>query len=533
MTTRPTVDAHVTAEKIASIISPADITAMLDRYGYPAETREIIDTENLLPAVLLARLQSNYPQHSGLLETRPLLFQGRHQYAGLPGLRAVIGILEENGIHIGHIPERELFAEVYRFLATRHALNSINWDDYEGDSIFQLVMPQPGMLRRELVEAHAGAGTDEDRRRVIAEYMAKTNPHDGNQLLNKPWIETEDGIEVVTGSQHKYPQCHLIFDRTTQSCFAFCTYCFRHAQVRGDHDMFVQDDVPQVHRYLREHTEVTDLLITGGDGGYMPIDRLREYVTPILEEAALRHVRTIRLASRALSYHPEMILTREYDEHLEFFQTIVDSGVQLAWMAHFSTPRELLNPSTIAAIRRLQRNGAVIRSQSPIMNHISLFTDEQGEVDVERSAQNWIDLGNILAALRVGFHSMYCARPTGEHHYFTAPLADIVKVFSTIYRSLPSISRPSRYISMTTSAGKVSLLGTADVGGETAFALKFTQSRNMEWMDKIFLAKYDETTNSVTMLEPFDTPEFFFEHELKEIEDELAAVQHRQCAGDD
>jgi lysine 2,3-aminomutase len=202
-------------------------------------------------------------------------------------------------------------------------------------------------------------------------------------------------------------------------------------------------------------------------------------------------------------------------------------------MAHFSTPRELLNPSTIAAIRRLQRNGAVIRSQSPIMNHISLFTDEQGEVDVERSAQNWIDLGNILAALRVGFHSMYCARPTGEHHYFTAPLADIVKVFSTIYRSLPSISRPSRYISMTTSAGKVSLLGTADVGGETAFALKFTQSRNMEWMDKIFLAKYDETTNSVTMLEPFDTPEFFFEHELKEIEDELAAVQHRQCAGDD
>lgn len=527
MATRPTLDASVTAETITSVISPAHVAALLDRNGYCPETREIIETENLLPAALLGRLHSNYPQHSGLLETRPLLFRGREQYAGLPGLRAVMGILEENGIHIGHVHERELFAEVYRFLATRHALNSIDWDDYERDSMFQLVIPQPGMLRRELVEAHARAGSDVERRRVISDYMEKTNPHDGHQLLNKPWIETEGGLEIVAGSQHKYPHCQLLFDRTTQSCYAFCTYCFRHAQVRGDQDMFVQEDIGQVHRYLREHREVTDLLITGGDGGYMPIDRLREYVTPILDEAALGHVRTIRLASRALSYHPELILTREYDEYLEFFRTIVDGGVQLAWMAHFSTPRELLNPSTIAAIRRLQRNGALVRSQSPIMNHISLFTDEEGRVDVERSAQNWIDLGNVLAMLRVGFHSMYCARPTGEHHYFSAPLADIVEVFSRVYRSLPSISRPSRYISMTTSAGKLSLLGTVEVGGEKAFALKFTQSRNMEWMDRVFLARYDATTNSVTELEPFDTPDFFFEDELKEIEDGLAAVHRR------
>jgi lysine 2,3-aminomutase len=527
MITLPTMDAHVEAEQFASIFSQADLTAMLDRFGYAPETRELIETENLLPVALLARLQSNYPQHSALLETRPFLFHGRHQYAGPPGLRKVMEILDANGIHIGHAAERELFAEVYRFMATRHALNSINWDDYERDSIYQLVIPQPGMLRRELVEAHARAGSDEARRRVISDYMEQTNPHDGHQLLNKPWLETEDGLEILAGSQHKYPQCQLIFDRTTQSCFAFCTYCFRHAQVRGDDDMFVQDDVAQVHRYLRQHPEVTDVLITGGDGGYMPIDRLREYVTPILEETALRHVRTIRLASRALTYHPEMILEREYDEYLELFRTIVDSGVQLAWMAHFSTPRELLNPSTVAAIRRLQRSGVVIRSQSPIMKHISLFTDEQGNVDVARSAQNWIDLANILATLRVGFHSMYCARATGEHHYFTAPLADIVKVFSTIYRSLPSINRPSRYVSMTTSAGKLSLVGTVEVGGETAFALKFTQSRNMEWMDKVFLAKYDETTNAVTMLQPFDTPEFFFERELKEIEDALAAVHSR------
>jgi L-lysine 2,3-aminomutase len=210
-----------------------------------------------------------------------------------------------------------------------------------------------------------------------------------------------------------------------------------------------------------------------------------------------------------------------------------DNGVQLTWMAHFSTPRELLNPSTIAAIRRLQNHGVTVRSQSPIMNHISLFTDAQGNVDIDRSAQNWIDLGNLLATLGVRFHSMYCARATGEHHYFTAPLADIDRVFSKIFRSLSSINRPSRYITMTTSAGKLSILGTAIVNGEKVFALKFNESRNMEWMDRVFLAKFDEKESRIDFLQPFETGKFFFEDELKEIESALEKVhmKHESCGG--
>jgi L-lysine 2,3-aminomutase len=278
------------------------------------------------------------------------------------------------------------------------------------------------------------------------------------------------------------------------------------------------------------HPEVTDLLITGGDAGYLPVERLEAYVKPIVEDPALVHIRTVRLGSRLLTFEPEMILTRKYEKKLAVFDMLHENGVQLAWMAHFSTPRELLNPSTIAAIRRLQKHGVVVRSQSPIMKHISLFTDGTGKVDIERSAQNWTDLGNILATLQVGFHSMYCARCTGEHHYFTAPLADVEKVFNRIYRSLSSINRPSRYITMTTSAGKLSILGTAVVNGETVFALKFNESRNMEWMDRVFLAKYDVKQNRVDLLTPYDTPKFFFEEELKEIERKLSEVHKKRLA---
>jgi hypothetical protein len=169
-----------------------------------------------------------------------------------------------------------------------------------------------------------------------------------------------------------------------------------------------------------------------------------------------------------------------------------------------------------------------IRSQSPIMHHISLFTDENGEVLVEKSAQNWIDLAEILGMMCISFHSMYCARPTGEHHYYTAPLAKIEEIFNLIYRSLASINRPSRHISMTISAGKLAILGTSIINGEKCFALQFTEARNMKWMDRVFHAKYNETENKIDFLTPFDTDKYFFEEELIEIETQLAdALQKR------
>lgn len=495
---------------------------MLKHYHYPDEVKEAIEKEKLLPVGLVKRLHNCYPQHSGFFRTDKALFSGKTYYSGLKGFREIIKVLENNGIDIGYIKEREFFIEVYRFLATKHSLNMIDWGKYQKDSIFQLVFPQPNMINRNDVDIYINATSDEERKLIVEAYQKKTNPHDGKQQLNKPFfINNEGQMEILQGVQHKYPAVELVFDKSTQNCFAFCTYCFRHAQVRGDEDMFVQDDIGQVHDYLKEHKEVSDLLITGGDAGFIEPDRMEQYVMPIIEDPELMHIKTIRFGSRVLTFHPEYLLTPRYKGMMEVLQKAVDSGVQVLWISHFSTPRELLNPSTVAAIRRLKSYGITLKSQSPIMNHISLFEDEHGKVDIDRSAQNWIDLGNILAMTGVGFHSMYCARPTGEHHYFTASLADINKIFSKVYRSLASINRPSRYITMTSSGGKTSLLGTAEINGETVFAMKFNEARNMEWMDKVFFGKYDEKENTIEKLKPISGDKHFYEDELAEIENKL------------
>ena len=223
---------HVRKRGISDV-SEMDINDMMDVYHYSDDVRQTIKDEKLLSPGLLSRLHASYPQHSGLLDKEAHMFDEKDQYTGLSGFRRVVEILEANNIDIGDIEERELFIEVYRFLATKHSLNSIDWTNFYEDSVFQLVMPQPNMINQVTVDEYLSASVVE-KKVIVAAYQEKTSPHDGNQQLNKPWFENEQGeIEFLDGSQHKYPQCQLIFDKTTQNCFSFCTYCFRHAQVRG------------------------------------------------------------------------------------------------------------------------------------------------------------------------------------------------------------------------------------------------------------------------------------------------------------
>lgn len=503
--------------------SPEDIEELMEYHDFSMDAREIVRKENLLPTSLISRLHSNYPQHSLFKREKvPFFSKGRNKYTGLSGFRLVCETLRKNGIELSHLKERELFVEVYAFLATKHILNTIDWENYQEDPVFQLVFPQPNMISKEVVDEYSRIEDDAERLKMVVKYRDQTNPHDGKQILNRPSFYSTDGeFEAVDGGQHKYPQVFLLFDKTTQGCYAYCTYCFRHAQVRGDEDMFIQDDVHQVHEYLKKHKEVTDILITGGDAGYMPVERLEQYLLPLMEDPELMHIRNIRIASRALTYEPSVVLSSKYDGALKLFGKLIDHGIQVLWMGHFSTPKEFLNVHTLSAIRRLRANRVNVRSQSPMMNHVSLFMDDDGVVDVEKSAQNWIDLGNILMMLGCNFHSIYCARPTGEHDYFTAPLKYMNLIFSKIYRSLPSEGRPSRYITMTSSAGKTSLLGTTEINGKKAFVLKFNEARNMEWMDRVFLAEYDEKENTIEKLTPLGGGDYFYKEELAQIEKDL------------
>ena len=129
------------------------------------------------------------------------------------------------------------------------------------------------------------------------------------------------------------------FPKQGQTCHAYCTYCFRWAQFVDEPDLkMATADLGRVIGYLRQHREVTSVLITGGDPMIMGATVLRRYIEPLLEPG-LEHIESIRIGSKSLAYWPQRFVTDpDADDTLRLFEQVVASGRSLAFMAHFSHP---------------------------------------------------------------------------------------------------------------------------------------------------------------------------------------------------
>ena len=90
--------------------------------------------------------------------------------------------------------------------------------------------------------------------------------------------------------------------------------------------------------------------------------------------------------------------------------------------------KEIMNPGALAAIKRMKNYGLTIKSQSPIMNSISLFKDESGKVDVDRSAQNWIDLG-VITSYSIHYTKLY----DGKNQQYQPPGVFLVLFLLWLY----------------------------------------------------------------------------------------------------
>jgi KamA family protein len=380
----------------------------------------------------------------------------------------------------------------------------IDWERIPEDPIFQLTFPQPDMLepvqRRRVAAALTGANK-QSLRDTVALVRTELNPHpEGQMTHNVPML---DG-EPVPGVQHKYAETCLVFPSVGQSCHAFCTYCFRWAQFVGDHELkFATDPEMRYLDYLREHQEISDVLLTGGDPMTMRAKVLVRYVEPLLE-AEYDHIQTIRIGTKMLSYWPERVLSDDdADELLELLRRVVAAGKQVAVMAHFSHPRELETDALHRAVARLQATGAVIRAQAPLIRHVN--------DDPEVWAAMW------QAQVRLGIipYYMFVERDTGSKRYFSVPLARAVEIHRRATSGVSGLARTARGPVMSAHPGKVTIDGVTVIGGRRCFVLRLLQARRAEWCGRPFMAEYDSSATWLNELRPaFGDHEFFYEREL-------------------
>ena len=403
--------------------------------------------------------------------------------------------------------EMEVVGNVLPFKTNNYVVEQlIDWDNIPKDPMFVLTFPQKGMLIPEHYDKMATtlkSGADKKEiQRVANDIRLKLNPHPAGQMeLNVPQLK--DGTKLY-GMQHKYDETCLFFPSQSQTCHAYCSFCFRWPQFVGMDEMkFAMREGEQLVQYLKEHPEISDVLFTGGDPMIMKASMFSVYIDALLD-AKLPNLKTIRIGTKAVSYWPYKFLTdSDATETLKNFEKIVKNGTHLAIMAHFNHLTELSTDPIKEAIKRIRNTGAQIRTQSPLLAHIN--------DDADMWAKMWqkqVSLGCIP-------YYMFVVRDTGAQHYFGVPLVKAEKIFRSAFRKVSGLARTVRGPSMSATPGKVHVLGVSEINGQKVMALQLLQGRESAWVGVPFFAKYDESAIWLDDLEPAFGEKFFFEDELK------------------
>ena len=384
----------------------------------------------------------------------------------------------------------------------------IDWNNIPDDPIYQLTFLQKDMLNDNQFERMASALksnlSHEEIKELANSIRLELNPHPAGQLTaNIPSINDDP----IPGIQHKYKETVLVFPSSGQTCHAYCTFCFRWAQFVGMNDLkFATDESNRFQDYIRNHKEVTDILVTGGDPMIMGLKNLEAYLLPFLEPE-FDHIRSIRIGTKSVAYWPYKFVTdKEADGVLSLFEKIVKSGKHLAIMGHYNHWQELSTDISREAIKRIRNTGAQIRTQSPLIKHIN------DDPDI------WAKMWQTQVSLGLIPYYFFVERNTGAKHYFEIPLAIAYQIFREAYVQVSGLGRTVRGPSMSALPGKAAIEGVTEVNGEKVFVLNLIQARNPDWVKKPFFAKYDENATWLNQLKPaFDYDKFFYQDQLNEI----------------
>jgi len=403
--------------------------------------------------------------------------------------------------------QMEVVGNVLPFKTNNYVVEQlIDWDNVPNDPMYVLTFPQKGMLIPEHYDKMAStlrSGADKKEiARVANDIRLQLNPHPAGQMeLNVPQLK--DGTKLY-GMQHKYDETCLFFPSQSQTCHAYCTFCFRWPQFVGmDKMKFAMREGEQLVQYLKEHPEISDVLFTGGDPMIMKASMFSVYTDALLD-AKLPNLKTIRIGTKAVSYWPYKFLTdSDADETLKNFEKIVKSGTHLAIMAHFNHLAELSTDPIKEAIKRIRNTGAQIRTQSPLLAHI------------HDDANLWAEMWQKQVSLGCIPYYMFVVRDTGAQQYFGVPLVKAEKIFRTAFRKVSGLARTVRGPSMSATPGKVHVLGVSEINGQKVMALQLLQGRESEWVGVPFFAKYDENAIWLDDLKPAFGERFFFEDELE------------------
>jgi L-lysine 2,3-aminomutase len=393
------------------------------------------------------------------------------------------------------IHEMQVVGAVFPFRVNEYIVDElIDWTKVPDDPIFQLSFPQKGMLEPHHFDRisrliHSGA-SKAALESVAMEIRSSLNPHPGDQWSgNVPAVNGK----LQRGIQRKYRETALFFPAQGQTCYSYCTFCFRWAQFVGDRDQrFGSADTQELYYYLKQNRDLTDILFTGGDPMIMSSDVFSEYLKVLLSPE-LEHIQNVRIGTKVLAHWPQKILNgQDADDLCRILERLRDAGKHVTVMAHYDHWKELDTPTADRAVQRLQGAGLTIRSQGPLLAHIN------------DSSEIWAKMWALQVRKGICPYYMFVERNTGPYRYFEVALERAHRIYADAMCQISGLGRTVRGPVMSASSGKIEVLGIAEIAKQKLFVLRFIQSRDPNASFHPFFAKYSPEATWIDQLEMID-----------------------------
>jgi lysine 2,3-aminomutase len=160
----------------------------------------------------------------------------------------------------------------------------------------------------------------------------------------------------VPNITHRYPDRALFL--VSPVCASYCRFCTRRRKV-GDPEKIPMSQFESAFQYLEQHTEIRDVIMSGGDPLLLNDRRLEAILTRL---RAIPHLQIIRIGSRVPCHLPERI-TPELTTMLKRFHPLFIN-------THFNHPDEL-TPAAVAGLERLADAGIPMGCQTVLLKGVN------------------------------------------------------------------------------------------------------------------------------------------------------------------
>lgn len=266
---------------------------------------------------------------------------------------------------------------------------------------------------------------------------------------------------IIAGMQHKYEQAVLIL--STNQCAMYCRHCFRKRLV-GFSDEEVAQYFNKMKDYISEHTEVSNVLISGGDALLNDNARLKKILSMLVE---IEHVDIIRICTRVPVVWPARITQdQELIELLDEF----NQKKQLALITQFNHPKEFTDESA-QAVHCIQQVGIPVKNQAVLLKGVN------DDADVLSSM--------LKESVRTGvipYYVFQCRPVTGVKNQFQVPLTQAIDIVEKARARQNGLGKAFRFC-LSHNTGKIEVVGKLS---EHELLFKYHEAVDKSRLGKVF-----------------------------------------------